>query len=643
MPFRGPTPLAVLRQHETAAPPPAAPPAGGAGGAAALPGQGAGRPLPDSDRARRGAGAAQWRHPRLARRRAAGPRPTVPAPTGTHGRATAALPHGADAVSPVTAPPHQPARALSSLVGREREGRGAGILRGPAPAGGAAADPDRGRGHRQDAPGAARRRGALRRLPGWRAAGGAGAAGRSGAGPPGRGRGARACARRRAGRRGDASLQTLREQRLLLVLDNCEHLVGRLRRAGRGAAAGLPRLQVLATSRERLGVPGETTWRVPALAVPGRPQRAASRSWPRTRRCACSSSAPRGAPGFALTERTRAPWRRSAAAWTASPWRSSWPRRGCGSAAWSRSRPGWTTGFRLLTGGSRTALPHQQTLRAAMDWSYDLLAAPERRLLQPPGRLRRRLDAGGGGGGLRRRRRAAGSAAAAGCPEDVLDVLAAWWRSRWSSPARGSRATGSGERSGATACWRRCASTPGRSWPPAGRRSATRRATPPTSSRWRRRRSRRSTARSRRPGWGAWSASTTTCAPPCAGRPGKGGDAGGRDAETGLRLGSALAKFWTVRGYQSEGQRWLDAALARAGGAAGRAGRGRATRPGAWPAPGATTPPPAPATRSAWPCGGRRGPAGGGPGPGEPGRRGRRPGRGGDGARPARGEPGPAP
>ena len=55
--------------------------------------------------------------------------------------------------------------------------------------------------------------------------------------------------------------------------------------------------------------------------------------------------------------------------------------------------------FRLLTGGSRTALPRQQTLRALIDWSYDLLAEPERMLLAPAVGLRRRLDAGGGRGG----------------------------------------------------------------------------------------------------------------------------------------------------------------------------------------------------------------------------------------------------
>ncbi len=59
--------------------------------------------------------------------------------------------------------------------------------------------------------------------------------------------------------------------------------------------------------------------------------------------------------------------------------------------------------FRLLTGGSRTALPRQQTLRALVDWSYDLLTAQEKLMLGRLVRLRRWLDPGGGRGGVRRR------------------------------------------------------------------------------------------------------------------------------------------------------------------------------------------------------------------------------------------------
>jgi predicted ATPase len=57
--------------------------------------------------------------------------------------------------------------------------------------------------------------------------------------------------------------------------------------------------------------------------------------------------------------------------------------------------------FRLLSGGARTVLPRQQTLQAAMDWSYDLLAPEERALLRPVG-VQGRLDRRGGGDRLLR-------------------------------------------------------------------------------------------------------------------------------------------------------------------------------------------------------------------------------------------------
>ena len=97
---------------------------------------------------------------------------------------------------------------------------------------------------------------------------------------------------------------------------------------------------------------------------------------------------------------------------------------------WSRSPRGWTTVFRLLTGGSRTALPRQQTLRALIDWSYDLLAEAERVLL-------RRLSVFAGGWTLEAAEavcaRRAGVAAAwdgAG-PADRRLVRRSRWCSRW--------------------------------------------------------------------------------------------------------------------------------------------------------------------------------------------------------------------
>ena len=79
--------------------------------------------------------------------------------------------------------------------------------------------------------------------------------------------------------------------------------------------------------------------------------------------------------------RTRRRSRRSPAGWTACRWPSSWPRRGSSCCRRRRSWPGWSTRCGLLTGGGRDLPDRQQTLRATIAWSYDLLTEGARRLL----------------------------------------------------------------------------------------------------------------------------------------------------------------------------------------------------------------------------------------------------------------------
>ena len=138
----------------------------------------------------------------------------------------------------------------------------------------------------------------------------------------------------------------LRPKRLLLVLDNCEHLLDACARLADALLRACPHLRVLATSREALGIAGEVPYRVPSLALPdaqrtGRPPRALAPSE------AVRLFVERAAvvqPGFAVTaaEPPRR-WRRSAGAWTASPWPWSWRRRGCGCCRSSGSWRAWRT------------------------------------------------------------------------------------------------------------------------------------------------------------------------------------------------------------------------------------------------------------------------------------------------------------
>ena len=68
-------------------------------------------------------------------------------------------------------------------------------------------------------------------------------------------------------------IERLRDRQLLLILDNCEHLIEACAELAHGLLGRCPKLRILATSREVLGVPGEQVWRVPPLALPGAPGR----------------------------------------------------------------------------------------------------------------------------------------------------------------------------------------------------------------------------------------------------------------------------------------------------------------------------------------------------------------------------------
>ena len=183
-------------------------------------------------------------------------------------------------------------------------------------------------------------------------------------------------------------LEALRPKTLLLILDNCEHLIEACARLIENILTGCPYVCVLATSREALGVGGEAAWRVPSLSVPtDRPFSTGEKNavsilleYDSVRLFVHRAALVR--PDFRLTtENVRAvaeicgsldgmPLAIELAA----------ARLKAMSAEQIASRLG--DRFRLLTGGSRTALPRQQTLRATLDWGYDLLAEEEKRALR---------------------------------------------------------------------------------------------------------------------------------------------------------------------------------------------------------------------------------------------------------------------
>ena len=170
----------------------------------------------------------------------------------------------------------------------------------------------------------------------------------------------------------------LRPRRLLLILDTCEHVVDASAALVQQLLAGCPGLRVVATSREPLRVRGETVWRVPPLELPAAAgdltadELANARGDPAVRR-------PRGS----RAPRVRARRGQSAAVVRLCRTLDGMPlaielaaaRVGALSVEQIAARLG--DRFQLLASGDRTAPARQQTLRAAVDWSYELLTEPE--------------------------------------------------------------------------------------------------------------------------------------------------------------------------------------------------------------------------------------------------------------------------
>jgi predicted ATPase/class 3 adenylate cyclase len=176
----------------------------------------------------------------------------------------------------------------------------------------------------------------------------------------------------------------LASRRVLLVPDNCEHLLAACARLADALLRACPHVRLLCTSREALGIAGEAVWRVPSLAVPGDAAVLHAPAGPDAAGLAHSAAvrlfvdrAAAVRPGFALTEQNAAAVAQVCARLDGIPLALEL------AAARVRVLPPQQLlerlddRFRLLTGGSRTALERHQTLQATVDWSYDLLAQPE--------------------------------------------------------------------------------------------------------------------------------------------------------------------------------------------------------------------------------------------------------------------------
>jgi DNA-binding NtrC family response regulator/predicted ATPase len=168
----------------------------------------------------------------------------------------------------------------------------------------------------------------------------------------------------------------------LLILDNCEHLVGPCAELVETLLRACPQLRVLATSRERLNVGGESTFRVPPLALPDERERAAEHLARSEAVRLFVERAGLVAPEFTLTDENAPAVAELCRRLDGLPLAIELAAARVRVLGVEQILARLNERFRLLTGGSRTTIPRQQTLRAALDWSHDLLSPPERTLLR---------------------------------------------------------------------------------------------------------------------------------------------------------------------------------------------------------------------------------------------------------------------
>ncbi|MFD6969568.1 BTAD domain-containing putative transcriptional regulator [Streptomyces sp. NPDC059949] len=266
----------------------------------------------------------------------------------------------------------------------------------------------------------------------------------------------------------DRLAAALRTRTALLVLDNCEHLIGAAAELADRLLGECPGLGILATSREPLGLTGEALWPVRPLALPPRDADAEqAMSYAAVRLLNDRAAAARS--GFAVTEETAPAVTRICRALDGMPLAIELAAARLRTMSAEQLAARLDDRFRLLTGGARTAPRQHQTLRAVVDWSWELLTQAERALL-------RRLAAFPGGATVE-----AAEGVCAGGPvevDEVLDLITSLADKSLLVTA------------GATGCWRRSGRTAWRSSPrPVSRRRSAGR-TPRTSPDWPRPRTR---------------------------------------------------------------------------------------------------------------------------------------------------------
>lgn len=175
----------------------------------------------------------------------------------------------------------------------------------------------------------------------------------------------------------------LRSKELLLILDNCEHLLSSSAQLVTTLLQACPYLCILATSREALNIPGEFSFRVPSLSIPEARHMTSLAALTQYESVQLFiERAEIMQPGFALTDTNASAVAQICQRLDGIPLAIELAVARVKVMPLEQVTARLDNRFRLLTGGSRTALPRHQTLRALIDWSYDLLSEAERTLLR---------------------------------------------------------------------------------------------------------------------------------------------------------------------------------------------------------------------------------------------------------------------
>jgi predicted ATPase/DNA-binding SARP family transcriptional activator len=211
----------------------------------------------------------------------------------------------------------------------------------------------------------------------------------------------------------DRLVAAVRDREALLILDNCEHVIESAAALAHRLLGECRRLRILATSREPLGITGEAMWLVEPLALPDGDAGAGEiEASPAVRLLRDRAGAVR--KDLATDAATSATMLRVCRALDGMPLAIELAAARLRTMSLDQLAHRLDDRFRLLTGGSRTALPRHKTLRAVVDWSWELLADAERVVL-------RRLSVFAGGASLEAAERVCSGAGVE--QDDVLELL----------------------------------------------------------------------------------------------------------------------------------------------------------------------------------------------------------------------------